>query len=210
VSVRIAAGRPPVFMSFILAALLLGPAPSHGSLTAKAASGAAAKPAVPRGAKRPVPPPFFSGRPDAARFRASSEAELKKAQDTIDRMLAVQGTHTIENTLTVYNEAMAHAENVAYQAHVLESAHPDSTYRASAEGISQTANKFLDDLSLNRPVYDALSSVDVSKADPGTQYFMMRTLRPEYPHRFAHDSAGERRRPGRPSRGLHQGAPAGT
>ena len=176
-SVRIVAGRPPVFMSFILAALLLGPAPSHGSLTAKAASGAAAKPAVPRGAKRPVPPPFFSGRPDAARFRASSEAELKKAQDTIDRMLAVQGTHTIENTLTVYNEAMAHAENVAYQAHVLESAHPDSTYRASAEGISQTANKFLDDLSLNRPVYDALSSVDVSKADPGTQYFMMRTLR---------------------------------
>ncbi len=120
---------------------------------------------------------FFTGNPDAAAFRASSDAELKQAQQAIDRMLAVKGARTIENTLVRYNEAMAHGENVAYQSHLLEAVHPDSAYRAEAETISQRSNKFLDDLSLNREVYDALKQVNVSKADRTTQYFMMRTLR---------------------------------
>jgi len=72
---------------------------------------------------------------------------------------------------------MTHGENVAYQSHLLEAVHPDSTFRADCEKISQTSNKFLDDLSLNRGVFDALKSVDVSNADSATQYFMMRTLR---------------------------------
>ncbi len=72
---------------------------------------------------------------------------------------------------------MTHGENAAYQAHLLEAVHPDSAFRSSAEAISQTASKFLDDLSLNRAIYDALVSVDVSKSDPATRYFMMRTLR---------------------------------
>jgi len=92
-------------------------------------------------------------------------------------MLAVRAPRTIQNTVLPFNEAMAHGENVTYQAHLLEAVHPDSTFRSKAESISQIANKFLDDLSLNRGVYDALAKVDASKADPATQYFMMRTLR---------------------------------
>jgi thimet oligopeptidase len=72
---------------------------------------------------------------------------------------------------------MVHGENVAYQSHLIEAVHPDSSFRATAESISQASNKFLDDLSLNRGVYDALVSVDVSKSDPATQHFMMRMLR---------------------------------
>jgi len=128
--------------------------------------------------RRPtVAPPFFTGHPDAKQFRANTEAELAQAKSAIDRMLAVHAPRTIRNTVLVFNEAMAHGENVAYQASLLEAVHPDSTFRAQAESISQTANKFLDDLSLNRRVYDALAGVDVSKADSATQYFMMRTLR---------------------------------
>ncbi|MBI4364370.1 MAG: Zn-dependent oligopeptidase [Candidatus Latescibacteria bacterium] len=123
------------------------------------------------------PAPFFAGSPDAATFRASAEAELKQAQEGINRMLGVQGTRTIANTLEVYNEAVARGENVAYQSGLLEAVHPDSAYRAMAEELSQVSNKFVDELSLNREVYDALKSVDVSKADPATRYFMMRTLR---------------------------------
>jgi len=134
VSVRIVAGRPSVFLSLTLAALLFGPVASHGSPPPAKAPRSAAKHAAPRGAKRPVTPPFFSGEPDTAQFRASAEAGLKQAQDTIDRLLAVQGPRTVENTLTLYNEAMAHGENVAYQSHLMEAVHPDSAYRASAEG----------------------------------------------------------------------------
>ena len=134
--------------------------------------------ATTRRASRPgVAPPFFTGKPSAATYKAQTQAELKQAQAAIDRMLAVRGPRTVQNTLQVFNEAMTHAENVAYQANLLEAVHPDSTFRAQAEAVSQIANKFLDDLSLNRKAYDALVSIDVSKADPATQYFMMRTLR---------------------------------
>ncbi len=137
----------------------------------------AAAPRKPYLPKPGVAPPFFSGRPPIKTYRSNAEGELKLAQAAIDRMLAVKGPRTMQNTVLVYNEAMTHGENVAYQSHLLEAVHPDSAFRADCEKISQTSNKFLDDLSLNRGVFDALKSVDVSNADSATQYFMMRTLR---------------------------------
>ena len=166
---RFPAARP-VASALALAALVLAPTLTSASpAKAPARAGAAAS--------RVATTPFFTGRPDAKTFRASSEAELKEAQGAIDRMLAVKGPRTITNTVSAFNEAMTHGENVAYQSHLLEAVHPDSSFRSAAETISQTANKFLDGLSLRRDVYDALASVDVSKADGATQYFMMRTLR---------------------------------
>jgi thimet oligopeptidase len=190
--VNVPSARPSSLIAFALAAVLFIPvlpcaaptAAAQGMVestralraaTPKSATGAKATPRSSR--KATVPPPFFSARPNAKAFQASTEAELKQARATIDRLLAVKGPRTIENTVAVFNEAMIHGENVAYQAHLLEAVHPDSAFRASAETISQASNKFLDDLSLNRGVYDALVAVDVSKADAATQYFMMRTLR---------------------------------
>src|SRR3989442_656727 len=121
--------------------------------------------------------PFFSGGPDVAAFQGSVGADLKAAQDALDQLLAVKGKRTIDNTLTRYNEIMIRAENAAYESHLMESVHPDSTYRARAEDLTQRASKFLDDLSLNRPVYDALASIDSKKADAATRYFLTKTLR---------------------------------
>ena len=123
-----------------------------------------------------APPPFFTGAPDVAAFQASAEAELRAAQDALDRMLAVAGKRTIDNTLVPYNEIMIHAENAAYGPHLMEVVHPDSTFRARAEALTQRASKFIDDLSLNRSVYDAILKVDAKKADPATRYFLTKTL----------------------------------
>ena len=133
----------------------------------------AAKPAK----GKPAAPAFFSGKPDTAAFRAMEDSELKAAQSALDRMLAVKGKRTIENTLVPFNEISMHGDNAAYGSSLLESVHPDSAYRALAEAQTQRATKFLDDLSLNRAVYDALSQVDVSKADAATRYFHEKTLR---------------------------------
>ncbi|HET9941349.1 MAG TPA: M3 family metallopeptidase [Candidatus Eisenbacteria bacterium] len=122
-------------------------------------------------------PAFFSGHPDAAAFKAMEDAELKAAQSALDKMLAVKGKRTIENTLVPYNEVQMHGENAAYGSSLLEAVHPDSAFRADAEAQTQRATKFLDDLSLNRAVYDAIVQVDVSKADPTTRYFHEKTLR---------------------------------
>ena len=169
----------PFAIALSLAILLSAPAQAASPAKAKTGAKPAAKAAAPAksAAKAAATAPFFTGRPGAQAYRAASSMELREAQQAIARMLAVKGTRTIANTVMAFNEAMTHGENVAYQSHLLEAVHPDSSFRSTAESISQSANKFLDDLSLRRDVYDALVSVDVSKADPATQYFMMRTLR---------------------------------
>jgi len=71
---------------------------------------------------------------------------------------------------------VTHSENAAYQSHLMESAHPDSAFRAGAETMTQEASRFIDELGLNRGVYDALRGVDAGKADPATRYFLKKTL----------------------------------
>ena len=155
--------RVHVIAPFALAAALALPGMS-------AAAGKA-----PKG--QPATPAFFSGHPDTAAFRATEDVELKAAQSALDRFMAVKGKRTIENTLVPYNEIQMHADNAAYGSSLLEAVHPDSAFRALAEQQTQRATKFSDDLSLNRAVYDALSQVDVSKADASTRYFHEKTLR---------------------------------
>ncbi len=128
-------------------------------------------------AATPVAPPFWTGRPDSAGFRALAEGELKTAKEALSRMLRVKGPRTIENTLAPYNEALLHADNASNGAGLIESVHPDSTVRTVAEEETRASSKFLSDLGLNRAVYDALSSLKVKGADADTRYAVERTLR---------------------------------
>ena len=125
----------------------------------------------------PVAPPFWAGKPDSGGFRALTEGELRTAREALDRLAAVKGPRTIENTFAPYNEALLHADNAAYEAGLIESVHPDSTVRGVAEEETRAASKFLNDLGLNRAVYDALSKVDIKRADPNTKYAVEKTLR---------------------------------
>lgn len=125
----------------------------------------------------PMPPRFFTGSPDTAAFRALCESELQGARETLDHMLSVKGKPTIENTLIPYNQVVLHADNVGCYTQLMESVHPDSTYRAGAEILSQAVSKFTTELSLNRGVYDAIKAVDVLKADRATRFLVTKTLR---------------------------------
>jgi thimet oligopeptidase len=82
-----------------------------------------------------------------------------------------------ENTLGPYNELMMHADNAGSWAGLMESVHPDSVYRTTAEAVTQATSKFQTEVSLNRAVYDAIQAVDVAKADASTRYFVEKTLR---------------------------------
>ena len=147
-----------------LVALAMGPLAARAVFAADAAA-------------TPNSPPFFSGNPDAAAFKALCQGELQAAQGNLDRMVAVKGKRTISNTLDPYNSLMLHSDNAGSYSSLMESVHPDSAFRATAEAMTQAASKFQDELKLNRGVYDALQAVDVSKADPITKYFVSKTLR---------------------------------
>jgi thimet oligopeptidase len=105
------------------------------------------------------------------------EGELKTAQELLDKFVAFKGTRTVENTLRSYDEIVRHAENAAYAANLIESVHPDSAYRVTAEDLTRRSAKFLDDLSLNRTVYDALAAIDARKSDAATRYYLEKSLR---------------------------------
>lgn len=121
--------------------------------------------------------PFWAGKPDGAAFAQQQQQRLAVARQAIDRMVAVRGPRTIENTLRPYDEAHLFLDAAGFQSDLLQEVHPDSALRAAAEKASQEVAAFRTELSLNRGVYDALATLDVSKADPETRYYVQKTLR---------------------------------
>jgi thimet oligopeptidase len=121
--------------------------------------------------------PFWTGQRDAASFTKLQEDRLARAKQSLDRMLAVAGKRTIENTLKPYDEMLTYLDAVANQATLIKEVHPDESVRTAAEKISQKAEAFNTEVSLNRAVYDAIAALDLAGADPETRYFAERTLR---------------------------------
>src|SRR5215213_2876926 len=121
--------------------------------------------------------PFWTGKPDAAAFRKTLDERLAKATEAIDRMLAAKGKRNVENTLKPYDEALVYLNAASSQAHLIEEVHPDAALRSAAEKASQKAQAFGTELSLNRAVYDALTSLDLKGADEQTRYYVEKSLR---------------------------------
>ncbi len=121
--------------------------------------------------------PFWTGMADAGTFERAMDARLAHARTTLDRMLALKGARTVDNTLRAYDDVLLELDAVASQAQLIQSVHPVEGTRQTAEKIAQKAGAFATDLSLNRGVFDALAAVDASKADAETQYYLKRTLR---------------------------------
>ena len=92
-----------------------GVASTRSTIHPAAASGQAAgaakspgqAPAAARGHANHRPDePFWAGRPTPAAFSRNQDARLARAKQAIDRLIAVQGTHTLENTLRPYDDAL--------------------------------------------------------------------------------------------------------
>lgn len=113
--------------------------------------------------------------PDA--FVKIQEERLKLAQAALDRMIAVEGERTIENTLGPLDEAYIFLDSAGQQASLIQEVHPDEKFREAAEDISQKIAAFQTDLSLNRDIYERLAAVDVSDADPETRFYVEKSLR---------------------------------
>src|SRR6185369_5258814 len=121
--------------------------------------------------------PFWTGQRDAATFTKLQQDRLTNAKQSLDRMLAVTGKRTIENTLKPYDEMQTYLDAVANQVSLIKEVHPDESVRTAAEKVSQQAEAFNTEVSLNRAVYDAIAALDLTGADAETRYYVERTLR---------------------------------
>ena len=121
-------------------------------------------------------PTVWASKPDAAAFEKIVNDRLAAGQKSIDKLVAVKGARTIENTLVPYDEAIRQINTGNYLANMMFQIHPDAAFRDLATKLTEKATSALTALSLNRDVYKALSAVDTSKADAATRYYVQRTL----------------------------------
>ena len=121
--------------------------------------------------------PHLWDRPlDPAIFEKRVNQQLDLAQKSIDQLLAVKGPRTVENTLAPYDHAVQCLDTAGMQAGVMQTVSPDSAIRDRAQAMVQKVSAVATELALNQALYHAMVALDVSKADPGTQYYVQRTL----------------------------------
>ena len=123
-----------------------------------------------------LPPPIWNSKPDVAAFEKMEDAHLQSAQATIDQIVAAPSPRTIANTLVPYDEAVQQINAALYFSGLMEAVHPDAAFRDHAQAATRKASAAQTALSLNQPVYRALSALDLSQADPATRYYVQRQL----------------------------------
>ena len=121
-------------------------------------------------------PTVWATKPDAAAFEKIVNDRLAAGQSYIDKMLAVKGSRTIENTLVPYDESVREVNTGAYLANMMFQVHADAAFRDLATKMLQRATAFQTAVSLNHDVYNALAALDLSKFDAATRYYVQRQL----------------------------------
>jgi thimet oligopeptidase len=121
-------------------------------------------------------PSIWSAKPDAAAFEKSENARIASAQAAIARIVANHGPKTIENTLAPYDDAYEQLQIATNIATLMTQVHPDAAYRDRATAMQKKVAGVTSALSLNQQVYQALSALDLSQADPATRYYVQRQL----------------------------------
>ena len=91
--------------------------------------------------------PFWTGNPNASTFEKLMNERLASAQAALDRLLAVKGKRTIENTLATYDEILTQLDSAGAQAALMEVVHPDKSIRDAAEKVTQNVSSFNTELS---------------------------------------------------------------
>ena len=121
--------------------------------------------------------PFWTNGMSMDDFVKLQDSRLTKAQAAIDRLLAVTGKRTIENTLAPFDEAFIYLDSASQQSGLMQEVHPDEKFRSASEKMSQKVSAMMTDISLNRAVYDALTAMDAAGADNETRFYIDKTLR---------------------------------
>jgi thimet oligopeptidase len=121
-------------------------------------------------------PTVWASKPDVTAWEKMENDRMDAAQKSVDQLVAVKGTHTIENTLAPFDEATRQLNAAAYLAAVVEQVHPDAAFRDHATTMLDKVSSAQTALSLNQAVYKALAAIDTSRADAATRYYVQRQL----------------------------------
>jgi len=121
-------------------------------------------------------PPIWASKPDIPAFEKMENGRLAAAQRAIDQLVTATAPRTIENTLVPYDEAIRQLNAASYFSTLMQQVHPDAAFRDHATAMTTKVSGAQTALSLNQAVYKAMATLDVSKADAATRYYVRRQL----------------------------------
>lgn len=122
------------------------------------------------------PPTQGAPSPAAKEYEASWQADLKQAETLFKQLESLEGPRTVESVLEPLNDIWLIINAREGMADVLSNAHPDPDMRGSADQAMQAYSKLSTELSLSRPIYDAVAAVNISNADEETKRLVEVTL----------------------------------
>ena len=113
---------------------------------------------------------------DPAALESWVNQRLAEEQAAIDKLLAVTGTRTVENTLRPFDDAqnqLALAGNNAYMTFSLAAS---AALRDKGQALAAKISSASTQLSLNPKVYAALAAIPLPENDPPTRHYLERSL----------------------------------
>jgi thimet oligopeptidase len=108
----------------------------------------------------------------AAAARAVSAARL-----ALPRFLEQAADGSVDDALETFDEAIAGLSNVRSLARMTRIAHTEAANRTAAEAVQQDLDKFMTEISLDRDIFGALDSLDLTGQEEGTRTWIARLLR---------------------------------
>jgi thimet oligopeptidase len=165
-------------LALVAASALAGCASSTANTPEPRASAQAAAPTA--APSRPAP-----RAPDAARHLTGSVAQfqehcrqgIQQARDAIARFKALPAPRDTLAALEIYDDASALLADTAGRAAIATNSHPDVAMRTAAQDCEQQVETANTEISLDRGVYDVLSSLDLSQQDETTRRYVAHELR---------------------------------
>jgi thimet oligopeptidase len=113
---------------------------------------------------------------DGSTLTLNCGAENAALRQHLEQLENFSGKPTVDGYYESLNSFSVSLGNLTSVASSLSSVHPDSGVRDAAEACVQLLSEISTDVSLSRPVFDAISQLDISNEDQATQYSVEKTL----------------------------------
>ena len=113
----------------------------------------------------------------AADFRQTCEDSLAEARGLFEQMEQSPDTKSVESLLVPLNDLFVKLDLGANKSSLYAVVHPDEEIRTAAEECEQGFSKLGTDISVSRPLYEALGKLDVGNEDDVTRRWKEKLLR---------------------------------
>jgi thimet oligopeptidase len=113
---------------------------------------------------------------DPAALEAWVSQRLDEEKADIDKLIAVTGPRTVENTLRPFDDAQNQLSIAGNNSYLLYSLADAAPLRDKGQAMTARISTAATELSLNQGVYKALAAIPLPANDPATRHFLERTL----------------------------------